>query len=298
MIFLAWILALASLAVIAYIFIRKFPILANIDVSQIEAERQAELKRKILSDKFKRSFNRGFKQFLKFAKPLGKFLTSFFKWLYNKLINLKENYSQENEGVGEDVNKKIEVLFAEAQDLVHKDSLAKAESKYIEIIGLDSKNYKAFELLAENYFEQENYEEAEQTLEHAIKLKEQLKKGGQNISDIEMAKTFFSLGLVLQKFNNLTISFEKFKQALELEPNNPRYLDKMVEVCIIMKDSANGRQYCQRLESTNPGNKKLKELKDKIREIEAKEEVKAEEAKEETKIEEVKEEESILEKNN
>ena len=275
MIIVAWVLAFASLAVIVYIFIKKFPILANIDVSQIEAERQAELKKKILSDKFKRSLNRGFKQFLKFATPVGKFLASIFKWLYNKLINLKENYSSEQESINEDTDKKIEVLFAEAQDLVHKEEFAKAESKYIEIIGLDSKNYKAFELLAENYLERENYEEAEQTLEHAIKLKEQLKKTGQEISDIEMAKTFFTLGLVYLKLNNQVLASAKFNRALELEPNNPRYLDKMVEVCIIMKDVPAGRKYCQRLEEANPSNKKLKEIKEKIRELEAKEEAKS-----------------------
>jgi tetratricopeptide (TPR) repeat protein len=274
MIIIAWILALVSLVIIIYIFIRKFPILANIDVSQIEAERQADLKRKILSDKFKRSFNRGFNQFLKLAAPVGRLLAGFFQWLYNKLINLRENYSHEAEAVNEDLAKKIEMLFAEAQDLVHKEDFAKAESKYIEIIGLDSKNYKAFELLAENYFERENYEEAEQTLEHTIKLKEQLKKAGRDISDLEMAKSFFSLGLVYEKLNNLQLAFDKFKVALELEPSNPRQLDKMTELCIIMKDAPASRQYCQRLEETNPGNKKLKDLKTRIRDLEAKEEVK------------------------
>ncbi len=274
MIIVAWILVLASLAVIVYIFIKKFPILANIDVSRIEAERQADLKRKILSDKFKRSFNRGFKQFLKFAAPVGRVLAGWFQWLYNKLVNLKESYGHDTEAGSEDAAKQIGLLFAEAQDLVHKEEFAKAESKYIEIIGLDSRNYKAFELLAENYLQRENYEEAEQTLEHTIKLKEQLKKGGQEISDLELAKTFFSLGLVYQKLNHAQLAFDKFKLALELEPNNPRYLDKMVDVCIMMKDAPTSRQYCQRLEAVNPGNKKLKEIKNKIRELEAKEEVK------------------------
>lgn len=264
---------MASLAVIGYIFIKKFPVLANIDVSQIEAEKQADLKKKILNDKFKRSFNRGFKQFLKVVTPVGQVLLAIFKWLYNKLVNLKEHYGNELDIAGEDSSKKIEALFVEAQDLVRKEEFAKAESKYIEIIGLDSKNFKAFELLGENYLERENYEEAEQTLEHAIKLKEQLKKSGQEVNDVETAKTFFTLGLVYIKLNNPATALAKFSQALELEPNNPRYLDKMVEVCIITKDATQARQYCQRLESVNPGNKKLKEIKEKIREVEGKEDV-------------------------
>jgi len=270
MIIIAWVIALISLAVIILIVIRKFPVLANIDIGEIEAERQAELKRKILNEKFKRSITKIFKDFGKFLKPVGKSLGKFFGLLYNRLINLKENYTEETQVAGEDAGKKVKVLFAEAQDLTYKEDLAKAEAKYIEIIGIDSKNYKAFELLGENYFNREDYEEAEQTFGHAIKLKEQLKKAGEDIADIDLAKTFFSLGLVYQKMNNLTMAFEKTKAGLELEPNNPRYLDKMIELCIISKDSKTAKDYCHRLESSNPGNKKLKELKDKIREIESK----------------------------
>lgn len=268
MILIAWAIALISLAIIIFIVIRKFPVLANIDIGEIEAERQAELKRKILNDKFKRSANKIFKELAKFLKPVGKFLGQLFGLLYNRLVNLKEAYAEEAQVVGGDLAKKIEALFAEAQDLSHKEDLAKAEAKYIEIIGLDSQNYKAFELLGENYFDRENYEEAEQTFEHAIKLKEQLKKAGTDVSDMELAKTFFSLSLVHQKMSNPAVAFEKNKAALELEPNNPRYLDKMVELCIITKDSGAARDYCQRLESSNASNKKLKEFKDKIRELE------------------------------
>lgn len=270
MIIIAWIIALISLAVIIFIVIRKFPVLANIDIGEIEAERQAELKRKILNDKFKRSVTKVFKELGKFLKPVGKSLGKLFGLLYNRLVNLKESYTEETQVAGEDVVKKIEVLFAEAQDLTHKEDLAKAEAKYIEIIGIDSKNYKAFELLGENYFDREDYEEAEQTFEHAIKLKEQLKKSGEDISDMDLAKTYFSLGLVHQKMNNSASALEKTKSSLELEPNNPRYLDKMVELCIMTKDSGQARDYCQRLESSNSGNKKLKEFKEKIRDIESK----------------------------
>ncbi len=270
MIIIAWIVALISLAIIIFIVLRKFPVLANIDIGEIEAERQAELKRKILNDKFKRSVSKVFKELNKFLKPIGRSLAKLFGLLYNRLVNLKESYAEEVQVAGEDVAQKIEALFAEAQDLTHKEDLTKAEAKYIEIIGIDSKNYRAFELLGENYFDRENYEEAEQTLEHAIKLKEQFRKAGDDISDMELAKTFFSLGLVHQKMSNSAMAFAKFKSALDLESNNPRYLDKMVELCIMTKDPKTAHEYCQRLESSNSGNKKLKELKEKIRELENK----------------------------
>jgi len=276
---LAWLLALASLAIIVYIIVRKFPILANIDVNQIAAERQAELKKKILSDKLKRSLVRGWKRVLKVLAPAGRVIAAAAGWLYNKLISLRDSYGDDGSTLGDNPEKRLAVLFAEAQDLARKGEFAKAESKYIEIIGLDSRNYKAFELLAENYLERESYEEAKETLTHVIKLGEQLKKNGQEIGDMEMARSFFTLGLVYLKMSQAGLATEQLKRALELEPNNPRYLDKMVEVCIMTKDVANGRQYCQRLEVVNPGNKKLKEIKVRLRDLENKSldrEVKAE----------------------
>ena len=269
MLIFAWILVAISLIVIGFIVVKKFPVLANIDIGLIEAERQADLKRKILSDKFKRNLVKNFKAIVKILGPIGHGLSSVFKSLYNTLVNLKENYTEEKEVVAQDLAKKIEVLFAEAQDLIHKEDLNKAEAKYIEIIGLDPKNYKAFELLGENYADLEDYEEAEQTFEHTIKLKEQLQKSGVEIFDLDLAKTWFSLAEVHQKLNDLNTASDKLKKALELEPSNPRYLDKMVEVCIMMKDVEQAKAYCQRLEEANSGNKKLKEFKDKIRELES-----------------------------
>ena len=268
MIIVIWILFVVSLAAIVFIVVRKFPLLANIDIGQIEAERQAELKRKILSDKFKRNLIKISQQLAKVLGPLAKALGRLFKLGYDHLVNLKASYAH-GEGVeGEDLEKKIAVLFAEAEELTHQEDLVKAESKYIEIIGLDSKNFKAFELLGENYLNRQNYHEAEQTFEHAIKLREQLKKSSPETAELDLAKTHYNLSLVYCKTNSWPAAFGKLKQALELEPSNPRYLDKMIEVCIMMKDAVLARQMCVKLEETNPGNKKLKELKNKIRELE------------------------------
>jgi tetratricopeptide (TPR) repeat protein len=265
---IALILAGLSLVVIVFILAKKFPVLANIDIKEIQAERQAELKRKILNDKFKRQMMKFGQTFFKFLAPVGKSLGRFGKFIYDKLVNLKDNYSHENEVGQEDAAKKIALLFAEAEELNHKADPARAEAKYIEIIGLDSKNFKAFALLGENYLNRDSYEEAEQTFKHAIKLQEQLKKSGHDLNDLDLAKTFFNLSLVYIKMNSWPAAFLELKQALALEDSNPRYLDKMTELCIIMKDSVQAKTFCQKLESTNPGNKKLKDFKDRIRELE------------------------------
>jgi len=264
-----WTLFVISLAVALTLTLKKFPILASIDVTQIEAERQADLKKKILSDKFKRDITRLGNQLGKVLIPIGQFFVSLGRLIYDKLINLQEIHTEIKLENKEDAYKQIEVLLAEADDLTRKEDLAGAEHKYIEIIGIDGKNFKAYELLADNYLARDNYDEAEQTLLHVIKLKQQLMKYKRyGLSKLDLARNFFSLSLIYQKLSDNSESFKYLQQALDLEPNNPKYLDKTIEVCIMMKDSEQAAVFCRQLEESNPGNKKLKEIKDKIKDIE------------------------------
>ncbi len=264
-----WILLIVSIAVILTIIVKKFPLLASINIAQIQAERQAELKKKILSDKFKRDFDRTFVQISKIFLPIGLALAKLGHHIYDKLVNLQQGHAHANLATKQDVYRQIEVLLAEAEALTRKDDLISAEHKYIEVIGYDGKNFKAYELLADNYFSRDNFEEAEQTLLHVIKLKTQLIKNTKyGITNIDLAKNYFSLALIYQKINENDKALQYLQEALVLEAANPKYLDKIIEVCIMMKDETQAATYCKQLELSNPSNKKLKEIKDKIRELE------------------------------
>lgn len=267
-----WTLLIVSLAVLAFLVLKKFPVLASIDISQIEAERQADLKKKILNDKFQRDLHRFISQINKFLIPL---MGIFAKWgqgIYDKLINLKAAHSHVNIVTKEDAYQKIEVLLAQADDLTRKDDLISAEHKYIEIIGLDGKNFKAFELLADNYFVRGDFDEAEQTLLHVIKLKQQLLKIKRfGLTKLDLARNYYGLSLVYQKLTDYEKAGDYLKLALELEPANPKYLDKTIENCIMLKSPSDAMNFCKQLEESNPSNKKLREFKEQIRDLEGKE---------------------------
>ncbi|MDD4412857.1 MAG: hypothetical protein PHR00_04400 [Patescibacteria group bacterium] len=260
-------LVLAGIIIIFIIISKKFSLLASIDLNQIAREKQAEVKKRIINEKFKRNINIFFSKVFTLVKPIFSIIAKIFNLLYNKLVNLKANYDDENSRLSEDAGSRLAVLFAEAEDFAHKSELAKAESKYIEIIGLDSKNLRAFQALGDLYYDRGNYQEAEQTLEHGIKLLEQKKRFDRNIKPLDVAKAYFSLGLVASAMSDNLKSLANIKKSLEIEPNNPRYLDKACEVCLNLKDSVSALEYCRKLEKANPSNKKLKEFKDKIKEL-------------------------------
>lgn len=257
-----WILVIISLGVIGAIIFRKFSVLANIDVENIEAEKQAAVKKRIISEKFQRNFNKWFKRIWRFLKPILKLINNFFSFIYRKLLDLKAKYSQTDLQPTQNVAQQVASLFAQAQDLIHKEDLVGAENKYIEIIGLDSKNFKAFLSLGELYLNRQNYQDAEQTLQHAAKLK--TANNSEASKDLELANVYAILSQVYQAQSDHLTATKNLKKALEIEPNNPRYLDKMIELCIMIKDKGAAHEACKKLEKVNPDNQKLAELKQKV----------------------------------
>ena len=57
------------------------------------------------------------------------------------------------------------------------------------------------------------------------------------------------------------------EQALAIEPANPKYLDKIIDLCIMTKDGSRAAIFCRQLEASNPSNKKLKDIKEQIRDL-------------------------------
>jgi len=57
------------------------------------------------------------------------------------------------------------------------------------------------------------------------------------------------------------------KRSLEKHPNNPRYLDTMIEISIINKDKISALEAFDKLKEANPDNKKLEEWKKEIRKL-------------------------------
>lgn len=283
------IIILISLLVIIIVVSRKFSVLASLDLESIPAEKEARFKERIISSRLKRNFVRWGSKTIRFIRPVGSAIGNFLKWSYKKLIELKEDYKSEERFSDNNVKEKAEQLSVEAEELVRRDDLAAAEKKYIEIIGLDSKNIKAFKNLAHIYFELKNYEEAKQIFEHILKLKDDDAEAYDGLAEIakekgdlngardeylkaldinnQRSQTYFNLALVYKAMNNMKETIINIKKALSIEPNHPRYLDAMLDISIINKDKDMALGVYDKLKNVNPDNQKLPELKAKINEL-------------------------------
>jgi len=272
------ILILISLSVVIVIIVRKFSALANLDVDNIPSEKEAKFKERLLSERLKRNFLKINFRFLKIYKPLIDNLQKLFKNLNDKLLELKEKNAPKKELSQEGLDKKIDQLFLNIDIYLKEDEVESAEKSLIEIIGLDPKNIRAFKLLGGLYYSKKNYEEAKQTYIHVLKLVED-QLGQHNIlseefdgrrdneSEVNQAGIYYDLSLVYRDFENLGQAIVEIDKALLIEPNNPRFLDTLLEISIMNKDRENAENALKRLKEVNPDNQKIKDLSEKIKSI-------------------------------
>ncbi|HDQ23051.1 MAG TPA: tetratricopeptide repeat protein [Candidatus Uhrbacteria bacterium] len=259
---LALIIILICLGIILAIVVRKMPILASFDVNEIPEEKNAKTKDKIIGERLQRKA----KFLLSKVSPAFKKATSFsqlkIKSINEKLKELEEKYRKripkEDLVTKEDFEKfekNIDSLLAEAESFADKDDYEEAEKKYIEIIGLDSRNIEAYHGLGDVYFMRKNYDEARQTFEHILKL---------NKID---GKAFFKLAELYCQLENYEHAMVDLAKALEIEPNNPKYLDLLVKICIILKDKKKAKEALLKLREVNPENKKIADFEIDIKKL-------------------------------
>jgi len=271
------ILILISLVVISVIVIKKFPILANLDIESIQSEREARFKEQIVSNRLKRNYFRYYNQTMKFVRPVLQVIGNSFKWLYHRLLEFRDNYNKDQAPVEADAEVSIEQLFAEIEVLQKEENIQETENKLIKVISLDPKNIKAFRMLGELYFSRKDFNEAKQTWEHALRLTEKELENLEQGRDGEgrdgfseekltrlLSEFYFDLASVSVKIENLKDALENIKKALKIEPNSPRYLDMMLEISIIKKDKQLAEKTYFKLEKVNPENNKLIEFKKQI----------------------------------
>ncbi len=253
------VLILVCLGVVTIIVIRKFSVLANLDIDNIPAEKEARVKEQIISNRLKRNIIKWTSKLTNLLRFVFEKLNIFGKWVYKKLIDIKDHYKHEElERKPEKKEETVEELLVDVEELIKNEEKEEVEERLIKIIGLDSKNIKAFKMLANIYFEGGQHEEAKQTYEHILKLMRETEnqKGEAGI--------YFDIALIEKDRDNIGEAIVNFNKALEIEPNNPRYLDTLLETSIINKDKINATVAFEKLSEVNPENQKLKDFKEQI----------------------------------
>jgi Flp pilus assembly protein TadD len=88
---------------------------------------------------------------------------------------------------------------------------------------------------------------------------------------VELEKTspiaYLDLASIYLALENPHRAFELAQEAAVLEPNNPKVLDFLLEVSIIMQDKEAAEKTLKQLQEVNPDNQKLEEFKTRVADL-------------------------------
>jgi tetratricopeptide (TPR) repeat protein len=258
-----------ALVVALFIIIRKFPILAILDVNNIPGEKEAKFKEQIIKQRVERDVARWSGFFGRVWLFLRRRLSNLLGIWHGRLKKAKTAHKLSSGWAWPKRREKIEELLAAAAELMEKEDFNQAEEKLVEAISLDQKNLPAFFALGELYETRKKWSEARQTYEYSLKLARQKIKDGEEVEEITPQEILFCLANMEKDAGEAEAAMENIRTALDFEPNNPRYLDLILDLSIIRKDKDLARECLEKLRAVNPENQKLGEREDEVERMEA-----------------------------
>lgn len=252
------------LIVILAILFKKFPVLAILDVNNLPGDKEAKFKDQIIKRRMERDFSKVGGALARVFLAINNRLASFLNSTKSQLKKIKLNYKINASLPWSEKIKRIRELFSETESHLKKENFNDAEEKLVEIISLDDKNLKAFLKLADLYESQKKFTEARQTYEYALKLAHKHRDDESIMADLNLSEIYWSLALVAKELDDLDSAKHNIQEALDLEPNNPRYLDLILDLSIMRKDKETALHYLEKLAEVNPKNNKLADWSEKI----------------------------------
>lgn len=267
-----------SLAGVIFIIVIKIPQLRMLDVETVAETRINRVRERILLERMKRQTAKSKEFIQKRTVPAVNFVKQLFQNIWKRCLELEKFYQKESDtgmspGV-KDLPVKLSGLLEQAENCMKAENFNEAEKIYIDIISFDAKNIGAYRGLAEIYLRKKEYKEALETRQFILKILQRKKKtagekkeAAQNVAEI--AEANFDVGVVCLMMENPAKANENFQKALGLEPNNPKYLDQMIQIGIMLKDKNFAEDMLARLLVINPENQKLKEYQSRIEQIES-----------------------------
>lgn len=285
------VIILICLAVMAVIFARKFPQLANLDLTNLEEEKQFQTKQQIIGKRIAEHNRRVKEVWAQRLRPVirfwGRVQLKFriFVGQVERLLHHEQSVRQpakKSPMISEEKLQKIPGILAEADQMLGAGNLNRAEELYISAIKIDKKCAAAYRGLGDTYFAKNSLEESRETYRFALHLDPgddsvmvKLAQIAESQGDLEeaiqyyqqatvandsLSPRFYHLAELLLKVGHPDVAKEAALQAVQLEGKNPKYLDLLLETAIICGDKAIARLYFNELRLVNPDNKKLDEL--------------------------------------
>lgn len=226
-------------------------------MEELPKEKQEEVKRVIIENRLRRNVYQILAKIELALAPI----KNFFKKLYQDIgawaRKIEEEYQEkQRELLKKDTRLtegKIKELLDKAHNLAEKNNLGEAENTLVEVISLDAKNIEAYRLLGQIYFKQKNYIHAEEIWHHLEKI-----MGAQD------ELILINLGMLAKVKGDNDQAYKYFREALRFTPSDPKLLDLLIEISIILKKKYLAERYLKRLRKVNSENQKLSEFEERI----------------------------------
>jgi tetratricopeptide (TPR) repeat protein len=284
------IVIILAVGIIIRLLFKKFPHLANVNVNNLPEVRAQKQKQLILQNRLHRFSNQGFVKLKDFLEPWQDKLNSYFREHYHNLKNIERDLKQRGQEQLHTIvshSQAIDGLLTSVKQYINSEDYTKAEDILIDVLSKDEHNVEAYKLLAEIYRLRKEYEQARETLEYLLKLthdsdpavyysladiakqRGNLKQAAEDyLKSISLSEDnylyFLSLAEVYLELDQAESALKAGQRALILAPNNPKILDFLINLCIIIQDKPLAKQYLSKLREVNPENNKLLDFSEKI----------------------------------
>ncbi|MBI1907977.1 tetratricopeptide repeat protein [Candidatus Uhrbacteria bacterium] len=247
----------ACLGALIWLGIRKLPQIRVVDPSSSKEAKSREVKYAILKQRLERMGSEK-AQTLKrdVLVPVGTSIQNAVRRAAGKLTALERRYAERQKGVEQAHNPEVlRELVREAEVLMDEERFDAAEKKLIEVVSHDPKNVAAYEHLGRLYFMKKDYQGARETFQFLLKLSP------------KDASVLAALGEVAEAEGKADDAMAFYKDALDISPNNPKYLDFYIDAAINAEDVHEATTALERLRDANQENQKIPEFEDRIAEV-------------------------------
>jgi len=269
------VILLLAIAVIVFILVRHFPQAAAIDVDALPAEQEAARKAALMERRLKRKIFETQKKILPAWRKIKQVLSKVWMALHARVVQLEQRYRKKTHTMTseeqEDVKQKLRQLLEQAKQSFDSERFSDAEQKYIEVLSWDHKNADAYFGLAKVYIDQKEFQQAQETLAHLLKIvhtptqDEQISRFSTPIAETQVTEAHYDYAVCLQVLGDAEGASQQITICVQRDAKNPKYLDKVVELHVLAKDRSAAFRALDALKEVNPENQKIASFETQIR---------------------------------
>lgn len=252
------VLLVLCVAVVVWLGVKKLPELRVVDPSSSKEAKAKELKHSILRKRLERiGGERAAALQRNVLGPMGTGLQNAVRRVAGKLTAIERKYAERQKGGGEKLHNPevLRALVREAEELMNEERYEAAEKKLIEVVSHDPKNIPAYEHLGHLYLMTKDYAGARETFQFLTRLSP------------KDASVLASLGEVADAEGRHEDACGFYKQAVDISPKNPKYIDFYISAVIGSGDVHEATTALEHLREANPENQKIPEFEAMIEEL-------------------------------